>query len=268
MMILNLAAPGRAREQMMNTEQKLPGKRVWITGASSGIGEATARLLASHGAELVISARRVEKLEALAAELQALGAAVTVAPVDVADRAAMAAVGEQLVALGGVDILINNAGTMPISPIINGRVDEWDRMIDVNIKGVLYAIHAVYSGMAERKAGHIVNISSIAARQTYQSAGVYGGTKHAVRAISDTLRKEAIRFNVRVTDIQPGSVATELPDSIGHDKIRSAVKDNMYAEDSPILQPEDIANGILYALSQPDYVDVSELLIRPVIQEN
>lgn len=252
----------------MSNEMKLAGRRVWITGASSGIGEATARLLASEGAELVISARRDEKLTALADELKAQGATVTVAPVDVSDRAGMEALSAQLTEMGGVDILINNAGTMPISPIINGRVDEWDRMIDVNIKGVLYAINAVYSGMAERKDGHIVNISSIAARQTYQSAGVYGGTKHAVRAISDTLRKEAIRFNVRVTDIQPGSVATELPDSIGHEKIRSAVKDNMYADDSPILQPDDIANGILYAISQPPYVDVSELLIRPVIQEN
>jgi len=252
----------------MSEQKQLSGKRVWITGASSGIGEATARLLAGEGAELVISARRAEKLDALAANLREHGTKVTVAPVDVSDRAAMEAVGEQLAELGGVDILINNAGTMPISPIINGRVDEWDRMIDVNIKGVLYAINAVYSGMAERKNGHIVNISSIAARQTYQSAGVYGGTKHAVRAISDTLRKEAIRFNVRVTDIQPGSVATELPDSIGHEKIRSAVKENMYGEDAPILQPEDIANGILYAISQPEYVDVSELLIRPVIQEN
>ncbi|MBY4677161.1 SDR family oxidoreductase [Marinobacterium arenosum] len=247
---------------------KLKGKRVWITGASSGIGEAAARLLASEGAELVISARREDKLQALSEVLIAEGHQVHVAPVDVSDRQAMEAVGARLAELGGIDILINNAGTMPISPIINGRVDEWERMIDVNIKGVLYAINAVYPGMAERKDGHIVNISSVAARLTYQSAGVYGGTKHAVRAISDTLRKEAIRFGVRVTDIQPGSVDTELPDSIGHDKIRAAVKDNMYAEDSPILKPADIANAILYAVSQPPYVDVSELLIRPLIQED
>lgn len=247
--------------------KRLQAKRVWITGASSGIGAATARSLAAEGASLILSARRVERLEALAAELQALGTDVRLEPVDVSNRAAMAAVGERLVAAGGVDILINNAGTMPISPIISGRVDEWEQMIDVNIKGVLYAIHAVYPGMAERKSGHIVNISSVASRVTFQSAGVYAGTKHAVRAISDTLRKEAIRFGVRVTDIQPGSVATELPDSIGHEKIRKAVKDNMYAEGSPILQPEDIASAILYAVTQPAHVDVSELLIRPLIQE-
>lgn len=247
---------------------KLQGKKAWITGASSGIGQATARALAAEGADLIISARREERLAELAAELQALGRSVTVAPVDVSDRAGMETVGETIKSMGGVDILINNAGTMPISPIINGRVDEWEQMIDTNIKGVLYAINAVYPGMAERKDGHIVNISSVAARLTYQSAGVYGGTKHAVRAISDTLRKEAIRFGVRVTDIQPGSVDTELPDSIAHDKIRAAVKDNMYGEDMPNLKPEDIANGIIYAVTQPPYVDVSELLIRPVIQEN
>ena len=247
---------------------KLKDKKIWITGASSGIGAATARLLAGEGAHVVLSARRQEKLEALSEEIRHGGGSCEIAVVDVSDRAGMETLGQRLAEKGGIDILINNAGTMPISPILSGRVDEWDRMIDVNIKGVLYAINAVYPGMAERKDGHIVNISSVAARLTYQSAGVYGGTKHAVRAISDTLRKEAIRFGVRVTDIQPGSVDTELPDSIAHEKIRSAVKDNMYAEDSPILKPEDIANGILYAITQPPYVDVSELLIRPVIQEN
>lgn len=247
---------------------KLKDKKVWITGASSGIGAATARLLAGEGAHVVLSARRQEKLEALSEKIRNNGGSCEIAVVDVSDRGGMEALGQQLADKGGIDILINNAGTMPISPILSGRVDEWDRMIDVNIKGVLYAINAVYPGMAERKDGHIVNISSVAARLTYQSAGVYGGTKHAVRAISDTLRKEAIRFGVRVTDIQPGSVDTELPDSIAHEKIRSAVKGNMYAEDSPILKPEDIANGIFYAITQPPYVDVSELLIRPVIQEN
>lgn len=247
---------------------KFKGKRAWITGASAGIGQAVARALAGAGAELVISARRSERLEQLAEELRQQGARVHVEPVDVADRAAMAALGERLAALGGIDILINNAGTMPISPIINGRVDEWERMIDVNLKGVLYAIHAVYPGMAERKQGHIVNVSSIAARTTYPSAAVYAGTKHAVRAVSEALRKEAIRFNVRVTDIQPGSVDTELPDSIGHDKIRQIVKHNLYSDQEAMLKPEDIAAGIIYALEQPPHVDVGELLIWPTRQEH
>lgn len=246
----------------------LLGKKAWITGASSGIGEATARRLAAAGMNLVLSARRVDRLEALATELKATGVEVVLEPVDVSDRAAMAAVGERIAAQGGVDLLVNNAGTMPISPILSGRVDEWEQMIDVNIKGVLYAIHAVYSGMVERKQGHIVNISSVAARITFQSAGVYAGTKHAVRAISDTLRKEAQRYGVRVTDIQPGSVATELPDSIKHDKIRNAVKANLYTDPKGVLQPEDIAEAIYYAVSQPDHVDVSELLIRPLSMED
>ncbi len=247
---------------------KFKGKRAWVTGASSGIGQAVARALASEGAEVVISARREERLNDLAQELQEKGAKIHIESVDVSDRAAMEAVAERLADLGGIDILINNAGTMPISPIINGRVDEWDHMIDVNIKGVLYAINAVYSGMAERKQGHIVNVSSIAARTTYPSAGVYAGTKHAVRAISETLRKEAIRFGVRVTDIQPGSVDTELPDSIGHEKIRGIVKSNMYGEDAAMLKAEDIANAIVYALEQPAHVDIGELLIWPTRQEN
>ncbi|MBP0049226.1 SDR family oxidoreductase [Marinobacterium sp. AK62] len=247
---------------------KFKGKRAWVTGASSGIGQAVARSLAAEGAEVVLSARREDRLQALADELRSQGAQVHLEPVNVSDRAAMNTLGERLADLGGIDILINNAGTMPISPIINGRVDEWDQMIDVNIKGVLYAIHAVYSGMADRKQGHIINVSSIAARTTYPSAGVYAGTKHAVRAISETLRKEAIRFGVRVTDIQPGSVDTELPDSIGHEKIRAVVKSNMYGEDAAMLKPVDIANAVVYALEQPEHVDVGELLIWPTRQEN
>lgn len=247
---------------------KFKGKRAWVTGASSGIGQAVARALAGEGAEVVLSARREDRLQSLAEELKSQGAQVHIEAVDVSDRAAMEAVAERLAALGGIDILINNAGTMPISPIINGRVDEWDQMIDVNIKGVLYAINAVYSGMAERKAGFIVNVSSIAARTTYPSAGVYAGTKHAVRAISETLRKEAIRFGVRVTDIQPGSVDTELPDSIGHEKIRGIVKSNMYGEDAAMLKADDIANAVIYALEQPEHVDVGELLIWPTRQES
>lgn len=255
---------------MVNSFQseQLQGKKAWITGASSGIGKATAHRLAAAGMNLVLSARRLERLETLAQALKATGVEVTLEPVDVSDRAAMAAVGERIAAAGGVDLLVNNAGTMPISPILSGRVDEWEQMIDVNIKGVLYAIHAVYSGMAERKQGHIINISSVAARTTFQSAGVYAGTKHAVRAISDTLRKEAIRYGVRVTDIQPGSVATELPDSIQHEKIRNAVKANLYADPKGVLQPEDIAEAIYYAASQPEHVDVSELLIRPQSMED
>lgn len=243
----------------------LTNKRVWITGASSGIGAATAKRLAVDGANLVLSARRQDRLEQLTAEILQLVPAcqIEVCPVDVSDRAAMQQLGEKFAASGGIDILINNAGIMPISPLLSGRVDEWEAMIDVNIKGVLYAINAVYSGMVEKQSGHIVNISSVAARVTFPSAGVYAGTKHAVRAISDTLRKEAQKYNVRVTDIQPGSVATELTASIQHPKIRQAVEDNLYKDPSQLLQAEDVAAAIYYALTQPLQVDVSEIILRP-----
>lgn len=248
---------------------KLTNKRVWVTGASSGIGEATAKALAGAGAEVVLSARRRDRLEALAREIEGSGGKAVLMAVDVADRKAMERLGGELEAMGGVDILINNAGLMPLSPLLEGRVDEWERMIDVNIKGVLYAIHAVLGAMAKRKSGHIVNVSSVAGRVTMKNAAVYNATKFGVRAISDALRKEATEYGVRVTDIQPGAVATELADSIKYEPIRQAAKGKggFYGPGAEILQSEDIANAILYAVTQPDYVDVCEILIRPQKQE-
>ncbi|MEW5790627.1 MAG: SDR family oxidoreductase [Pseudomonadota bacterium] len=248
---------------------QLSGKRAWVTGASSGIGEATARVLAAAGAEVVLSARREKRLQTLAQAIQEAGGQAVIKPVDVADRQAMARLGEELEDLGGVDILINNAGLMPLSPMLEGRVDEWERMIDVNVKGLLYAIHAVLPGMARRRRGHIVNLGSVAGRVTFPGGAVYCGTKFAVRAISDTLRKEGTHYGLRVTDIQPGAVATELPQSIGSADMRQAVTGpgGFYGPEAEILQAEDIANAILYAITQPPHVDVSELLIRPQRQE-
>lgn len=245
----------------------LQGLRAWITGASSGIGEATARLLAEAGAEVVISARREDRLAQLAKQIGE--DKVVVKPVNVSDREAMDLVGKQLDDLGGIDILVNNAGTMPLAPMLAGRVDEWERMIDVNLKGLLYAIHAVLPGMAARERGHIVNIGSVAGRVTFPGSAVYCGTKFGVRAISDALRKEALHYGVRVTDIEPGAVATELHESIGHQGTREAVtgEGGFYAPGADILQPQDIAQAILYAVSQPKRVSVSELLVRPFIQE-
>lgn len=247
----------------------LSGKRVWITGASSGIGAATARLLTEHGAEVVLSARREEQLQSLASEIENAGGKAVIRKLDVTDRAAVARLGEQLEDDGGVDILINNAGLMPLAPMLEGRVDEWERMIDVNLKGLLYAIHAVLPGMAQRKRGHIVNIGSVAGRFAFPGSAVYCGTKFAVRAISDSLRREMLQYGVRVTDIEPGAVATELKDSIGHEATREAVtgKGGIYDPDADILQAEDIANAIFYAVTQPAHVNVGELLIRPTIQE-
>ena len=143
---------------------RLNGKRVWITGASSGIGETTARVLASEGAEVVLSARRTERIQSLAEEISEQGGKALVKPFDVTDRFAAARTGEELEALGGVDVLVNNAGIMPLAPMLGCRIDEWDKMIDINIKGLLYTIHAVLPGMSDRRRGHIVNVSSVAAK--------------------------------------------------------------------------------------------------------
>ncbi|WP_440995782.1 SDR family oxidoreductase [Arhodomonas sp. SL1] len=246
---------------------ELNGKLIWITGASSGIGEATARCLAAEGARVALSGRRRERLDAIAEAIAGEGGSAEVLPLDIRDRDAVAGVGEALEERGGVAALINNAGVMPLSPLISGRVDEWERMIDVNLRGALYAIHAVLPGMARREQGHVVNISSVAARVVFPSAAVYAATKAGLTAVSEGLRREGIRHNIRVTDIQPGAVDTELPEGIAHDKVREAVRSNLYAEGSPILRPADIAAAIRYALTQPEHVDVNEILVRPTIQD-
>ncbi len=254
----------------MQTQQTAaPGGRAWVTGASSGIGAATAHALARLGYEVVLTARRAERIERLADALAAAGGRVRVAPLDVADRAAGTALGAELEAAGGVDVLVNNAGVMHLSPMVKGRVDEWERIIDVNLKGVLYCIHAVLPGMARRGRGHIVNISSVAATVTFPSSAVYCASKAGVRALSDTLRKEGIRLGVRVTDIQPGAVATELPDSVCYDKVREAITapGSLYGPDMEILQPEDVADAVVWAVTRPAHVDIGEILIRPRVQE-
>lgn len=249
--------------------ENLKGYQAWVTGASSGIGEATAKALASGGAEVVLSARRRERLEALEKAIKDAGGSALIKPVDVSSRQEMEALGRSLEEGGGIDILINNAGVMPLAPMLAGRVDEWEQMIDVNVKGLLYAIHAVLPGMAQRKRGHIVNLGSVAGRVTFPGSAVYCGTKFAVRAISDALRKEAIQHGIRVTDIEPGAVATELHESIGHSATREAVtgEGGFYGPGADILQPGDIAEAVRWAVTQPQRVSVSEVLVRPFIQE-
>ena len=248
---------------------KLENKRVWVTGASSGIGQATAVALAAEGAEVILSARRRDRLDQIAKDIQTAGGRAVVKPLDVTDRKAVESLGKELESNGGIDILINNAGLMPLSPLLECRIDEWERMVDVNIKGVLYVLSAVLPGMAKRKSGHIVNISSVAGRFTMKGMAVYSGTKFAVRAISDGLRREATEYGVRVTDIEPGAVDTELIDSIKYEPIRKAATapGGFHAPGRIILKSEDIAAAIVYAVTQPDRVDVSELLIRPQNQE-
>lgn len=248
---------------------RLNGKRVWITGASSGIGETTARVLASEGAEVVLSARRTERIQSLAEEISEQGGKALVKPFDVTDRFAAARTGEELEALGGVDVLVNNAGIMPLAPMLGCRIDEWDKMIDINIKGLLYTIHAVLPGMSDRRRGHIVNVSSVAAKFAFAGGAVYCGTKFAVRGITDGLRREALHYGVHVTSVEPGAVATEIQDRITQEGTGSVVKveGSFSASNEERLQNVDVARAILYVITQPDHVTIGELLLRPAAQE-
>jgi NADP-dependent 3-hydroxy acid dehydrogenase YdfG len=230
-------------------------KVVLVTGASSGIGAGIARELGHAGATLALGARRTDRLEALAAEI---GGATLIRRLDVTDRADVAAFARAArERFGRVDVIVNNAGVMPLSPLISLKLDEWDRMIDVNIRGVLHGIAAVLPEMTERGSGHIVNIASIGALGVVPTAAVYCATKHAVRAISEGLRQENER--IRVTCIHPGVVESELADTITD----PAAAEAMRGYRAIALQPDAIARAVRYAIEQPEDVDVSEIVVRP-----
>jgi len=236
----------------------MSNKVILITGASSGIGAGIARELAASGATLLLGARRVDRLETLAAELKQQGAEVAVAALDVTSRASVQQFAEvALEKWGRIDVMINNAGVMPLSPLASLKVDEWDQMIDVNIKGVLYGIAAVLPPMLAREAGHIINIASIGALSVSPTAAVYCATKFAVRAISDGLRQE--NTQLRVTCIHPGVVESELASTIT-DPAAAALMDDYR---SIALQPAAIGRAVRFAIEQPDDVDVSEIVVRP-----
>ena len=233
-------------------------KTVLVTGASSGIGAGIARELAAAGARLMLGARRTERLEALAEDLRRAGGLVGARRLDVTDRNDVAGFAEAARrAFGQVDVIVNNAGVMPLSPMASLKVDEWDRMVDVNIKGVLYGIAAVLPEMTARGSGHIVNIASIGALAVSPTAAVYCATKFAVRAISDGLRQE--RRDIRVTCVHPGVVESELADTITDPAAAEAMK----AYRAVALQPDAIGRAVRYALEQPEDVDVSEIVVRP-----
>jgi NADP-dependent 3-hydroxy acid dehydrogenase YdfG len=241
--------------------QGIENKVVVITGASSGLGEAAARLLAEGGARLVLGARRVDRLHALAKALN-LGESAVV-QTDVTKRVEMEALIERTVkAYGRVDVIINNAGLMPSSYLERLHVDEWDRMIDVNIKGVLYGIAAVLPHMIAQKRGHIINVASIAGHKVGPGGAVYAATKHAVRVISEGLRQEVKPHNIRTTIISPGAVATELTDTITDPVVAEGMR-NAYAAAIPA---DSFARAVVFAMSQPDEVDVNEIVFRPTAQ--
>ena len=240
----------------------LTGTRVVITGASSGLGMETARVLVAAGCRVVLGARREGRLREICDEL---GETATFLATDVTSMTQVSALVDKCkTAFGGVDALVNNAGIMPLSLLKNGRTDEWDQMIDVNIKGVLYGIDSVYSHMLERESGQIINISSVAGKRVMPGSAVYSGTKYAVRAISEGLRIES-SGKIQVTCIYPGAFKTELAFSIKDESMLEALMSRGIGE---VAQPaERVAESIIYALQLDPGVSVNEIVIRPTAQD-
>jgi NADP-dependent 3-hydroxy acid dehydrogenase YdfG len=241
----------------------IDGKIVVITGASSGLGEATARHLSSMGAQLVLGARRLDRLQALAKELNLPTGAVV--QTDVTDREQVKGLIDGAVATHGrIDVLVNNAGLMPHSLLERGKVDDWDRMIDVNLKGVLYGIAAALPHMKAQKSGHFINVSSVAGHLVRPGSAVYAATKVAVRMLSEGLRQEVKPYGIRTTIISPGAVATELPSSITEADVAQGIQQfyEKYA-----IPADSFARIVAFAIGQPQEVDVNEILFRPTAQE-
>ncbi|HEU4447586.1 MAG TPA: SDR family oxidoreductase [Nitrososphaeraceae archaeon] len=237
-----------------------------ITGASSGIGYATSLTLSKAGIKVAVGARRTEKLQELEKQIIKNNGEILVRKTDVTRKSDCDSLVNTIVEKWGkVDILINNAGLMPLSYFKNGKVEEWEQMIDVNIKGVLYCTSAVVPYMLEKKSGHIINISSVAGRIVFAGGSVYCATKHAIAALSEGLRKElSPTYNIRVTCIEPGAVETELLESITDESMSGFIQATKNME---TLRSDDIANAILYAVQAPEHVNVNEILIRPTAQE-
>jgi NADP-dependent 3-hydroxy acid dehydrogenase YdfG len=244
--------------------ENIEGRVVVITGASSGLGEAAARHLSAQGAVVVLAARRAERIQALAAELTRGGGRALAVTTDVTSCEAVRTMVDLAVkTYGRIDVMINNAGLMAHSPLERLKVDDWNRMIDVNLKGVLYGIAAALPHMKQQKAGHIINVSSVAGHKVNPTGAVYSATKHAVRALSEGLRQEVKPYNIRTTVISPGAVASELPASITEADIAAGVE-KFYADFA--LPADSFARAVAFAMSQPDDMDVNEILFRPTRQ--
>ena len=242
----------------------ISGKVVIITGASSGLGEATARHLAAKGAHVVLAARRKDKLDALVAELVAAGGQAVAYQTDVTSQDDVNALIKGAVdTFGRLDVLVNNAGLMAIAPLSEARVDEWDRMIDINIKGLLYGVAAALPVFQQQSSGHFINIASVAGLKVFSPGGtVYSGTKFAVRAISEGLRHE-VGGRIRTTTIEPGAVDSELKFGSSHQASRDFVVD-FYQQAIPA---DSVARAIAFAIEQPADVDINEIVLRPTVQE-
>ena len=251
---------------MTEAVRPLSGKVALVTGASSGIGEATAVALAEAGAAVAIGARRKDRLDALAARLGDGGTTVLQLDLDVTDERACAdAVRRTREELGGLDILVNNAGVMLLGTIRGADTEEWRRMMHTNVLGLMYMTHAAIEGMVEQGSGDVVNVSSVAGRVARKGAGVYNASKWAVNAFSESLRQEVTAKGVRIGLVEPGAVTTELNTHITHPGAKAA-SEKMHAS-MRVLAADDIARAVLYMVSQPPHVAINEILVRPTDQE-
>jgi len=251
---------------MTSVQDNIQGKVAIVTGASSGIGESMARHLAARGAKVVLAARRTDRLDKVVAEIREAGGEAVAIATDVSKRADLEKLAAATVeTFGRIDVLVNNAGVMPLSPLEKLKVDEWDRTIDVNIKGVLYGIAAVLPRMQAQGSGHILNVASIAGIKVFTPIGtVYSATKHAVRAISEGLRVEVGNSGVRVTIVSPGAVDSEL--KLGSTDADAAAGLKAFYDANQI--PADaVARAVVYAVEQPANVDINEVVVRPVSQD-
>ena len=248
---------------MANT---LQGKVALVTGASSGIGEATALALAEQGAHVALVARRQERLQELAQRIEQKGVRALPLSADASSEEEVQKVVQQTKdQFGRIDIVVNDAGVMLLGKIDGANTDEWRQMIGINVLGLLYMTHSVLPIMKQQQSGHIVNLSSVAGRTARMGSGVYNVTKWGVVAFSEALRQEVLSSNIRVTTIEPGAVATELSSHISDEQVRKQ-QEEWVSKITP-LASEDIANAIIYAVTQPQHVDVNEILIRPTQQE-
>ncbi len=246
-------------------ENNIKDKVVVITGASSGLGEAAAKHLSGLGATVVVGARRADRIDKLAKEIHDNGGNALAIVVDITQRDQVKRLVDAAVeAFGRVDVILNNAGVMPLSPIDRLNVDEWDMMIDVNIKGVLNGIAAVLPYMKEQKFGQIINTSSVAGHKVFNGSAVYSATKFAVRALTEGLRMEVKPYNIRTTIVCPGAVKTELLEHITEADVQQANKDYVGVVG---ISPDSFARVVAFAISQPEDVDINEIIFRPTAQE-